>query len=57
MEGVARILNPEQRATFCSSIAGSIARLREVIDQRRGRATDPRPTDSLLGLDRSVNKD
>ena len=58
MEGLARILNPEQRAKFLLFNRRFDARLREQIDQRRSRATD-QPADGLAsrGLDRSVHKD
>ena len=46
MEGLARILNPEQRAKFLLFNRRFDARLRKLIDQRRGRATD-HPADQL----------
>ena len=41
MDGLARILNPEQRAKFLLFNRRFDARLRELIDQRRGRADHP----------------
>lgn len=40
MEGLSRILNPEQRARFLLFNRRFDARLRELIDQRRGQATN-----------------